>query len=196
MVSSSSGRLECLPGGFFCEGVSPKKSLAKIGEPSHTRRFASDRGEFSPNGVAILDFGSGRVSSGRPKTDLGPVLAKALKPANRRTGADLELFGRSTSGSPSFHEVNDAHSQLTRIRSMHYWPALQRINKKLSLVHICRAWQREEKLTVPPIPIRKKESRSQSEQQSDKTASETDKNVEPGGSEGKGENNGGYHLFD
>ena len=38
--------------------------------------------------------------------------------------------------------------------------------------------------------------RSQSEQQSDKTASETDKNVEPGGSEGKGENNGGYHLFD
>ena len=48
----------------------------------------------------------------------------------------------------------------------------------------------EEKLTVPPIPIGKKESRSQSEQQSDKTASETDKNVEPDGSEGKGENNG------
>jgi hypothetical protein len=34
----------------FCEGVSPKKSLVKIGEPSHTRRFASERGEFSPNG--------------------------------------------------------------------------------------------------------------------------------------------------
>jgi hypothetical protein len=69
-------------------------------------------------------------------------------------------------------------------------PAVQRINNKLSLVHICRAWQTEENLTVPPIPIGKKESRSQSEQQSDKTASETDKNVEPGGSEGKGENNG------
>jgi hypothetical protein len=40
----------------FCEGVSPKKSLVKIGEPSHTRRFASNRGEFSP--VAIWIFGS------------------------------------------------------------------------------------------------------------------------------------------
>jgi hypothetical protein len=30
--------------------VSPKKSLVKIGEPSHTRRFASERGEFSSNG--------------------------------------------------------------------------------------------------------------------------------------------------
>jgi hypothetical protein len=39
-----------------------KKSLVKIGEPSYTRRFASDRGEFSPNGVAILEFGPGRVS--------------------------------------------------------------------------------------------------------------------------------------
>jgi hypothetical protein len=36
-----------------------------------------------------------------------------------------------------------------------------------------------------PIPIGKKESRSQSEQQSDKTAPETDRNVEPDGSEGK-----------
>jgi CheY-like chemotaxis protein len=76
------------------------------------------------------------------KTDLGPVLAKALQPVNRRTGADLELFGRSTSGSPSFHEVNDAHSQLTRIRSMH-WPALQRINNKLSLDHIVASGRRK-----------------------------------------------------
>ena len=30
--------------------LTEKKSLVKIGEPSHTRRFASDRGEFSPNG--------------------------------------------------------------------------------------------------------------------------------------------------
>src|ERR1700730_8352344 len=28
---------------------SQRKSLVKIGEPSHTRRFASERGEFSPN---------------------------------------------------------------------------------------------------------------------------------------------------
>ena len=34
---------------------------------------------------------------------------------------------------PSFHEVNDAHSQLTRIRSM-YWPALRRINALDSLL--------------------------------------------------------------
>jgi hypothetical protein len=26
-----------ISGSFFCEGVSPKKSLIKIGEPSHTR---------------------------------------------------------------------------------------------------------------------------------------------------------------
>ena len=31
---------------FEREGVSPKKLLAKIDEPSHTRRFASDRGEL------------------------------------------------------------------------------------------------------------------------------------------------------
>ena len=36
--------------GGVLRGVSPKKSLVKIGDPSHTRRFASDRGEFSPNG--------------------------------------------------------------------------------------------------------------------------------------------------
>jgi hypothetical protein len=42
-------------------------------------------------------------------------------------------FGRSTSGSSSFHEVNNAHSQLTRIRSMH-WQALRRINALDSLL--------------------------------------------------------------
>ena len=56
-----------------------------------------------------------------------PVFAKALHPTDRRTDADLELVGRPTSRSSSFHEVNDAHSQLTRIRSMH-WPALRRIS--------------------------------------------------------------------
>src|SRR6476646_5467356 len=64
---------------FFCEGVSPKKSLVKIREPSHTRRFASERGEFSPNGVAIWIFGSGRVK-GSPIPDLR---------RQRRSGARL-----------------------------------------------------------------------------------------------------------
>jgi hypothetical protein len=42
-----------------------------------------------------------------------PVFVKPLHPPNRRTDADLELLGRPTSGSSSFHKVNDAHSQLT-----------------------------------------------------------------------------------
>src|SRR5438132_3979665 len=49
----------------------------------------------------------------------GPVLAKALHPSDRGTDADVELFGRFTSGSSVFHKANDSHSQLTRIRSMH-----------------------------------------------------------------------------
>src|SRR5260221_8113746 len=62
-----------------------------------------------------------------------PVVAKALHPSDRGTDADLELFGRFTSGSSSFHEANDAHSQLTRIRSMH-WSTLRRINALDSLL--------------------------------------------------------------
>ena len=57
----------------------------------------------------------------------GPVVAKALHPSDRGTDADVELFGRFTSGPSSFHEANDPHSQLTRIRSMH-WSTLRRIN--------------------------------------------------------------------
>ena len=45
-------------------------------------------------------------------------------PTDRRTDTDLELVGRPTSRSSSFHEVNDVESQLTRIRSMHR-PALR-----------------------------------------------------------------------
>ena len=56
-----------------------------------------------------------------------PVFTKPLHPPNRRTDADVELFGRPTAGSSSFHEVNNAHSHLTRIRSVH-WPALRRID--------------------------------------------------------------------
>ncbi len=73
-----------------------------------------------------------RPSSSAGQGFAGPVIAKALYPPYRRTGADLELFGRSTSRSPSFHEVDDAHSQLTRIRSIH-GQALRRINALDSL---------------------------------------------------------------
>jgi hypothetical protein len=63
----------------------------------------------------------------------GPVIAKALHPSDRGTDADIELFGRFTSGSSSFHEANDSHSQLTRIWSMH-WSTLRRINALDSLL--------------------------------------------------------------
>ena len=56
-----------------------------------------------------------------------PVFTKALHPPDRRTDADIKLFSRLPSGSSFLHEVDDARSQLTRIRSMH-WPALRRIN--------------------------------------------------------------------
>ncbi len=56
-----------------------------------------------------------------------PVVAEALHPPDRGTDADVELVGRLTSGRSSFHEPNDSHSQLTRIRSTH-WPVLRRIN--------------------------------------------------------------------
>jgi hypothetical protein len=44
-----------------------------------------------------------------------------LHPADRRASADLELFGRFTSRSPRFHELNHADSQVPSIRSPH-WP--------------------------------------------------------------------------
>jgi hypothetical protein len=62
-----------------------------------------------------------------------PVVAKALHPPDRGTDADVELFGRFTSGSSSFHKANNSHSQLTRIRSMHC-PTLRRINALDSLL--------------------------------------------------------------
>jgi hypothetical protein len=62
------------PAQGFIEGVSPKKSLVKIGEPSHTRRFASDRGEFFAKRVAIWIFGSGRMI-----TDPWPTPSAAVK---------------------------------------------------------------------------------------------------------------------
>src|ERR1700680_3361917 len=55
------------------------------------------------------------------------VFTKALHPPDRRTDADIKLFCRLPSGCSFFHKVDDARSQLTRIRSMH-WPALRRIN--------------------------------------------------------------------
>src|SRR4029453_556402 len=56
-----------------------------------------------------------------------PIFAKALHPADRRTGADLQLFSRLTSRSSFFNKANYPHSQLTRVRSGHC-PALRRIN--------------------------------------------------------------------
>jgi hypothetical protein len=62
-----------------------------------------------------------------------PIFAKALHPADRRTGTDLELFGRLTSRSSCFNKVNYAYSQLTRVRSAHC-PALRGINALDSLL--------------------------------------------------------------
>ena len=75
-------------------------------------------------------FSSGEHPTGRAA---GPVVAKALTRSDRGTDADVELFGRFTSGPSSFHEANDPHSQLTRTRSMH-WSTLRRINALDSLL--------------------------------------------------------------
>src|SRR3981189_842916 len=72
-------------------------------------------------------FSNGEVLPPRSMASESPVFPKALHPSDRRTDADLKLFGRFPSRSSFFHEVDDTHSQLTRIRSMH-WPALRRIN--------------------------------------------------------------------
>src|SRR6476661_7014382 len=85
-------------------------------------RYLADEGENLPR--VLLQWRT------TPSTGHGfesPVFTKALHPPDRRTDADIKLFGRLTSGSSFFHEVDDARSQLTRIRSMH-WPALRRIN--------------------------------------------------------------------
>ena len=57
---------------FFCEGVSPKivRGTGRIfGAGKRGRKLMQKAqkipGEFSPNGVAILEFGPGRVSSGQ-----------------------------------------------------------------------------------------------------------------------------------
>ena len=62
-----------------------------------------------------------------------PIVTKALHPPDRGTDADVVLVGRFTSGSSSFHEANDSHSQLTRIWSTH-WLTLRRINALDSLL--------------------------------------------------------------
>jgi hypothetical protein len=62
------------------------------------------------------------------------LVAKALHPPDRGTNADVELFGRFMSRPPFLHKANDSHSQLTRIRSMH-WTTLRRINALDSLLH-------------------------------------------------------------
>ena len=42
--------------GQHCIGSNECLTLVKIGEPSHTRRFASERAEFSPNGYSALSI--------------------------------------------------------------------------------------------------------------------------------------------
>ena len=61
------------------------------------------------------------------------IFAKALHPADCRTGTDVELFARLTSRSSGFNKVNYAYSQLTRVRSAHR-SALPRINALDSLL--------------------------------------------------------------
>src|SRR5262249_46397906 len=87
----------------------------------------ADQGEDLPR--ILLQ---GRSAPARRRWFANPIFVKALHPADRRTGTDLELFGRLTSRSPCFNKVNYAYSQLTRVRSPHC-PALQRINALDSL---------------------------------------------------------------
>src|SRR5262249_42727888 len=76
---------------------------------------------------------NGEVNPSTPHWFASPVLAKALHPADCRTGTDLKLFGRFASRSSRLHEVNYANPQLTRIRSPHCL-ALWRINALESLI--------------------------------------------------------------
>jgi hypothetical protein len=48
-----------------------------------------------------------------------PVFTKALHPPDRRTDADIKLFGRFTSGSSFFHEVDDARAFSTHQDTVH-----------------------------------------------------------------------------
>src|SRR6266481_1488478 len=60
-----------------------------------------------------------------PSAWLGPgrsVRFPALHPSNRRTRADLQLFGGLTPRRSRLHKSNDSHSHLTGIRSAHGTP--------------------------------------------------------------------------
>src|ERR1700720_3703014 len=62
-------------------------------------RYLADEGENLPR--VLLQWRS------TPSTGHGfesPVFTKALHPPDRRTDADIKLFGRLTSGSSFFHE--------------------------------------------------------------------------------------------
>src|SRR5271165_1733641 len=77
-------------------------------------RFLADEGENLPR--VLLQW---RTTPSTAHGFESSVFTKALHPPDRRTDADIKLFGRLPSGSSFFHEVDDARSQLTRIRSMH-----------------------------------------------------------------------------
>ena len=85
-------------------------------------RYLADEGENLPR--VLLQW---RTTPSTAHGFESSVFTKALHPPDRRTDADIKLFGRLPSGSSFLHEVDDARSQLTRIRSMH-WAALRRIN--------------------------------------------------------------------
>src|SRR6266498_2994533 len=91
-------------------------------------RLLPDEGEDS---LGVLLQRRSTPATGHWRTH--PVIAKALHPPDRGTDADVVLFGRFTSGPSSFHEANNSHSQLTRIRSMHCL-TLRRINALDSLL--------------------------------------------------------------
>ena len=63
----------------------------------------ADRAQIAPNPLQRRSAPSTRHWSA------SPILAKALHPADCRTGADLKLFGRFTSRSSCLHEVNYAN---------------------------------------------------------------------------------------
>src|SRR5215472_2792019 len=62
------------------------------------------------------------------------IFVKALQPANRRTRADPEMFGRLTSRSSCLHEFNHAMSQVPRIRSRMTSPPANQCSRLALLV--------------------------------------------------------------
>src|SRR5262245_41531940 len=132
----------CRPQAFFesdaMAGEEARKRAAAPGDTSPTQYrdnlFQRKVLLFADQGEDLLRIIlQGGSAPARRHGFAKPIFAKALHPADRRTGADLELFGRLTSRSSCFNIVNYAYSQLTRVRSAHC-TALRRINALDSLL--------------------------------------------------------------